>query len=117
MTSEQSKRELRRRRREQLDLADAAIRQLESWLAAGDYQHLLHSREVSPKRWVPLTAEEQRAHLEERLAAMKEHRARWEQPFAFEIADAAKRASIPKTVTRAIRKLRKRTRRALKKEC
>lgn len=114
MISDQSKRELKRRRREQLDNVEASIRQLESWLAAGDHQHLLHSKLVG-KRYVPLTDEEQKAYLEATLANLKKHHEVWSQPFDFELEEQ-RPVQIPKEVARAIRRLRKRTCRLLRRK-
>jgi len=81
--SEASKRELRRRRQEQVGLAHDRIAEFTNWLIKGDYQHGSHRTTL---RGPLLTDEEMKVWMEGKLVEMRDHLKRWQQPFDFEIS-------------------------------
>jgi len=120
--SEASKRELKRRQREQIQLLTERIVEREMWLKtynalASDEPYggvWAHRRTIAPGKYGTfLTHEEMRVHVTLQLNELREGLVIWSRPFDFEQQTAT---IIPKSVARAMNHLRKRTRRMLRKQ-
>ena len=122
MISEASKRELKRRQREQIQLLTERIREREAWLEkhSAFTSHAAYTGVWAHRRVLPngkmgefLTEQEMHAHVLAKLDELRESLAVWSRPFDFEQQMAI---IIPKSVARAMNRLRKRTRRMLRKQ-
>lgn len=114
-----SKSEMLRRQREQVQLARDNIARLSRALETGNFAPYAHRKTViengKAKTGPLLTDEEMRAYVEQKLVECKEQLKVWEEPFDFGEPTKEQPVRIPKAVARAMQKVRKRTRRMLRK--
>jgi hypothetical protein len=117
--SQASKNELKRRQREQMQLAEANIEKLTAALASSNiletpYRHRKLIVEKGKEKLGPwLTVDELREHIIGLLEQTTEHLRRWSVPYNFE---TPQEMTIPKPLARAMNRLRKRTRQMLRKQ-